>query len=77
MYYPAHSAAALNVTEPLNCGVGGDIFCLYWDAKSNTMKGINGSGRSPKALNLAKARELGIKGREMYDLVYLLRRRCN
>lgn len=60
-----YSAAALNVTEPLNCGVGGDIFALYWNAKDKTLKGINGSGRSPEALDLAKARELGIKGREM------------
>lgn len=59
------SAAALNVTEPGSCGLGGDVFCLYWNAKEKTLKGINGSGRSPKALTLAKARELGVKGKEM------------
>jgi len=58
-------AAALNVTEPCNCGIGGDIFVLYWNEKEKSLKGLNGSGRSPAALSLEKARELGIKGREI------------
>jgi hypothetical protein len=58
-------AAALNVTEPGSCGLGGDLFCLFWNAKDKSLKGLNASGRSPKALTLQKARELGIKGKEM------------
>jgi hypothetical protein len=65
--FPDISAAALNVTEPCNCGIGGDIFVLYWNEKEKSLKGLNGSGRSPAALSLEKARELGIKGREMYE----------
>ncbi|KAH8924699.1 gamma-glutamyltranspeptidase [Atractiella rhizophila] len=60
------TAAAINLTEPCSCGIGGDVFCLFWDAKSKTMKALNGSGRSPAALTLSKARELGIKGHSIH-----------
>ncbi|KAG7374117.1 gamma-glutamyltranspeptidase [Nitzschia inconspicua] len=45
-------AAALNVTEPCSCGLGGDMFCLYYDASKREVFAINGSGKSPTALNL-------------------------
>lgn len=49
----------------MNCGIGGDLFALFWDAKQKRVRAVNGSGRSPKALSLAKAYELGISGQRI------------
>jgi gamma-glutamyltranspeptidase/glutathione hydrolase len=42
--------AALGLMEPTGCGIGGDLFAIVWDAESQTLHGLNGSGRSPKNL---------------------------
>src|SRR5882724_3494745 len=43
--------AALGLMEPVSCGVGGDLFAIVWDAKSQKLYGINGSGCSPVGLS--------------------------
>jgi gamma-glutamyltranspeptidase/glutathione hydrolase len=54
-------AAALNVTEPGNTGLGGDAFCLYFDAASQWVYALNGSGRAPAALSLERLRREGLE----------------
>lgn len=44
--------AALGLMEPTGNGMGGDLFAIIWDAKSQKLYGYNGSGRSPKSLTL-------------------------
>lgn len=42
--------AALGLMEPTGCGVGGDLFAIVWSARDGKLYGLNGSGRSPRAL---------------------------
>ncbi len=44
--------AALGVMEPDMNGIGGDLFAIYWDAKSGKLYGLNASGWAPKALTI-------------------------
>lgn len=48
--------AALGLMEPTSCGIGGDLFAIVWDAKSQQLYGLNASGRSPRSLTLDEFR---------------------
>ncbi len=52
--------ATLGVTEPMMNGIGGDLFALYWDAKTGTLYGLNSSGWAPQALNVAHLQSKGL-----------------
>ncbi len=55
-------AAALNVTEPCNTGLGGDAFCLFFDSSTRQVHALNGSGRAPAALTLERIQREGLGG---------------
>jgi len=52
--------AVLGVTEPMMNGIGGDLFAIYWDAKTDKLYGLNSSGWAPQGLTPAhlKARDV-------------------
>ncbi len=41
------TSAAMGLMEPMSCGVGGDLFAIVWDAKSQKLYGLNACGRAP------------------------------
>lgn len=43
--------AALGLMEPTGNGIGGDLYAIVWDAKTQKLHGLNGSGRSPLSLS--------------------------
>ena len=55
------AAAVLNVVEPMMCGIGGDLFALYYEAATGDLHGLNATGR---AGSRASAEELRGRGLE-------------
>jgi gamma-glutamyltranspeptidase / glutathione hydrolase len=52
--------AVIGLTEPMSCGIGGDLFVIYWDARSGKLHGLNASGRSPYGLSRQVFKEKGL-----------------
>ena len=44
--------AVLGLVEPTGNGIGGDLYAIVWDAKTEKLYGLNASGRSPYDLKL-------------------------
>jgi gamma-glutamyltranspeptidase / glutathione hydrolase len=53
--------AAMGLMEPMSCGIGGDLYAIVWDAKSQKLYGLNASGRSPYKATRAFFAERGLK----------------
>lgn len=53
------TAAALNVLDPSNTGIGGDAFALVHWAETGETRALNASGRAPAAATIAKYRDEG------------------
>lgn len=52
--------AALGVMEPDMNGMGGDLFAIYWDAKTGKLYGLNASGWAPAGLTIEHLKSKGI-----------------
>jgi gamma-glutamyltranspeptidase / glutathione hydrolase len=57
--------AVLGVTEPMMNGMGGDLFLIYWEAKSGKLYGLNASGWAPRNLSTDFLAQHGITGMSM------------
>lgn len=54
--------AVLAVVEPMMCGMGGDMFAIYWDAKTHKLTGINASGWAAKGQSIEWLKKQGSYG---------------
>jgi len=52
---------ALGLMEPTGNGIGGDLFAIVWDAKTQQLHGLNASGPAPKNLTIDYFIEKGLK----------------
>lgn len=41
------TSAAMGLLEPMSCGIGGDLFAIVWDAKTQSLHGLHANGRAP------------------------------
>lgn len=59
------AALAANVTMtvvyPSTCSAGGDVFMLFWDAKTRKLYALNGSGRAPRGMTPEYFASQGLK----------------
>src|SRR5580704_9293684 len=53
--------AVLGVVEPESCGMGGDLFAIYRDAKAGKITAINASGWSAKGQTIELLNAMGLK----------------
>jgi len=52
--------AVISLVEPHNCGIGGDLFAMYYEAKSGKLYGLNAGGWSPAGLTPAFLESKGL-----------------
>ncbi|HRH42888.1 MAG TPA: gamma-glutamyltransferase [Pyrinomonadaceae bacterium] len=61
--------ATLGLVEPVSNGIGGDLFAIIWDAKTQKLYGLNASGRSPYSLTLDYFKKNNIKQIPSYGVL--------
>lgn len=52
--------AVMGVVQPYVNGIGGDLFVIYYEAKTGKLYGLNSSGWTPKALTIDYLKSKGI-----------------
>jgi gamma-glutamyltranspeptidase / glutathione hydrolase len=55
-------ASTLNLVEPMNTGLAGDVFAMVWIAKDKKLYVLNASGEAPTGATLAHMNSLGYLG---------------
>jgi gamma-glutamyltranspeptidase/glutathione hydrolase len=53
-------AACMAVLSPMQTGMGGDAFLLFYEADTGRVLGANGSGRAPQAVIVERLRDRGV-----------------
>src|SRR5688572_23889153 len=53
-------AACMAVLSPMQTGMGGDAFLLFYEAETGRVLGADGSGRAPRAVSVEKLRDRGV-----------------
>ncbi len=51
--------AVMGVVEPMSCGMGGDLFVIYYEAKTGKLYGYNGSGAAAKGISISALKAKG------------------
>src|ERR1043165_1297693 len=62
------AAAVLCVVEPMMVSPGGDLFAMVWDAKRKELKGLNASGRAPRALSIDELKKRGFTSMPLHGI---------
>ncbi len=52
---------AMTVVYPAMCSAGGDVFMLIWEAKTQRLYALNGSGRAPEGMTPAYFAAQGLR----------------
>jgi gamma-glutamyltranspeptidase/glutathione hydrolase len=60
--------AVLGVTEPMMNGIGGDLYAIYWEAKTGKLYGLNASGWAPQGLTLEHMKAKGATSMPEYSI---------
>ncbi|CAN8030468.1 unnamed protein product [Ixodes persulcatus] len=61
------AAAVLQVLQPYSSGIGGDCFCIFYNASDKSVRSIDGSGKSPAQLTLELLRSRGFDEEHLPD----------